>query len=325
MSITFMRNASRPLPADRGSRAAPITSQFRQICANGDGRVIYDRLAGFVGERNLRLFHCFMGDPRRVPDDATLYAQIRGLMRDNAGGSESRAQAMGAAAATLIRDVVQPGRILDIGSGPLMRSTIVCARELGLDPAAAAYGVDVLPPVDDSVNYWQYDGAQLPSDIRIEGGFDAVILEQTMHHVADVAAIVREIDHVLVPGGIVFLKEHHVMSATDGMMVDIEHILHDMQSGQYFPVRRYYSCQAWDRVFAAYERTAADWFYAAPRMRTSATRTYYRIYRKPTTAPDTESAMRWPTFSLADTQLPADVAVAQLDEARARFDTMMKK
>lgn len=97
----------------------------------------------------------------------------------------------------------RPGaRILDLGCGPgeSMERLAACgARVVGVDPhpervrEAAAFAPAVVGC-----------GEMLPFR---DGGFDLVYVSHVFHHAGDLDAMLREIDRVLAPGGVLFAIE----------------------------------------------------------------------------------------------------------------------
>lgn len=89
------------------------------------------------------------------------------------------------------------------------------------------------------------------------GYFDVIMASLSLHHVDDIAFLVREMYRVLKPGGYLILREHLSWDVFDAMIIDIEHMAYiigvenrpwtDAGTGYGLPVRFPNTC-GWDSI-----------------------------------------------------------------------------
>jgi SAM-dependent methyltransferase len=89
-----------------------------------------------------------------------------------------------------------PGRVLELGCGPL-GGFVPGMRDLGY----AAVGID--PRAPDGPGYFQVDF----EDYEVPAPLDAVVACTSLHHVADLDAVLDRIDSVLAPAGRIVVVE----------------------------------------------------------------------------------------------------------------------
>ncbi len=115
------------------------------------------------------------------------------------------------------------GRLLDIGCGDgenLLRFASLPIRRAGLEVSwprlrqARQHGLDVL----------QATGERLPFP---DAAFDMIYVAHVLHHVANYAAALAEIDRCLAPGGVFFLVE----TVTDHPLLRLARRIHPVWRG----------------------------------------------------------------------------------------------
>ncbi len=118
-----------------------------------------------------------------------------------------RAEQLAKRLRTLGQDPLTRGAadVIEIGSGPLgVIAYFPAGHRVAVDPLAASYAentvLTTLRPPD--VEYRSGAGEDLPCPSR---SCDLVIMENCIDHVRDVAAVMREIERVLRPEGVLYL------------------------------------------------------------------------------------------------------------------------
>lgn len=111
-----------------------------------------------------------------------------------------------------VRPISADARVLEIGSGAHGLIFFFDAlRGVGLDPLAVEYAA-LFPAWQRRVPTVAGAGEQLPFP---DGTFDVILCDNVVDHAHDPAAIVAEIDRLLVPGGLLYfaVNVHHPIYA----------------------------------------------------------------------------------------------------------------
>lgn len=122
--------------------------------------------------------------------------------------------------------------------------------------------------------------------------FDLITAYMSLHHVENLESMIKEINRILKPDGILFIKEHDTWNAIDAMLVDIEHAifiycneLSDPDKAEKFK-KYHYFCHyknywGWDKILGEYfEYKKSDYYYSSVRNEISPTRAFWAIYQK---------------------------------------------
>jgi len=112
-------------------------------------------------------------------------------------------------AAYLIQYLESGRSLLDVGCGPGTITDDLAARlapgsVIGLDASAGVVATAAATAVASNVQFVVGDAYSLPFD---DGTFDIVHAHQTLQHLADPVAALREMRRVLVPGGILAARD----------------------------------------------------------------------------------------------------------------------
>lgn len=119
--------------------------------------------------------------------------------------------------------------------------------------------------------------------------FDLITALMTLHHIPVVDSAIKEIIRVLKPGGWLLIKEHDCWNPIDCMLVDIEHCVHMILSGELKPGQllpadyfiAYRNHDEYNRLFSdGLELVDWNYYYNQIRNEITPTRAYYAIYRK---------------------------------------------
>ena len=191
----------------------------------------------------------------------------------------------------------RPTAILDVGCG----RDVFFAAALGEALQCESFAVDVAwEPTDvpklPRLTYSRIDSAvpylQLPFP---DGSLDVVSVMMVMHHVRGVEGLMAEVQRILKPGGYLLIQEHDCDIPELGVIIDIEHGLHQIvwpsgghgqsPSVQNFIAEHwahYRSKETWRALLAAHNLclvdSCLDWI-------DSVDRTYYDVLQKPTSKP----------------------------------------
>lgn len=118
---------------------------------------------------------------------------------------------------------------LDIGCNNGL-ITVEFGKYLGLQPNNI-YGIDVasfteqiIEPIPGFV-YKQYDGYHIPCP---DNFFDIITCSMVLHHVEHFEILLKEINRVLKPNGLFFIKEHYCYSIYIEWLILLEHVLYDI-------------------------------------------------------------------------------------------------
>lgn len=115
-----------------------------------------------------------------------------------------------------------------------------------------------------------------------KNSFDFITLFQALHHFKNLLPMMKEIQRVCTPGGIVIIREHDAKSDNIKKLIDIEHLLHGVFSDgltvrdfsdSYFG--NYRASSEWDSIFDKH-----DFYCIGKILKNNPTRYYYAIYRK---------------------------------------------
>jgi len=112
--------------------------------------------------------------------------------------------------AAYLSQYLEPGlSLLDVGCGPgtitvEFADRLGVGRVVGLDASAEVIGRATAEFSRDNLNFTPGDAYALPFE---DGSFDIVHAHQTLQHVADPVAMLREMRRVATPGGIVAARD----------------------------------------------------------------------------------------------------------------------
>ena len=112
--------------------------------------------------------------------------------------------------AAYLSQYLEPGlSLLDVGCGPgtitvEFADRLGVGRVVGLDASAEVIGQATAEFSRDNLNFTPGDAYALPFE---DGSFDIVHAHQTLQHVADPVAMLREMRRVATPGGIVAARD----------------------------------------------------------------------------------------------------------------------
>ena len=127
---------------------------------------------------------------------------------------------------------LQGKRVLDFGCGGGILSEALAdsgARVVGIDLAAAVLEAARAHRGDKAIDYIRASGAELVARGEV---FDVVTCMEMLEHVADPAAILRDIHTLLRPGGLVFLSTvNRTPAARLGAICAAEYLLHLVPKG----------------------------------------------------------------------------------------------
>ena len=114
----------------------------------------------------------------------------------------------------------QPRQLLDVGcaEGSI---TAPLGAHFGL-PKENIHGCDVRDiPHTAGMQFLVFDGARL--DAYATDSFCMVTMLMALHHVADMAALLREVHRVLRPGGVLVIREHDCTPQRLALVLDVQH------------------------------------------------------------------------------------------------------
>ena len=191
----------------------------------------------------------------------------------------------------------RPTAILDVGCG----RDVFFAAALGEALQCESFAVDVAwDPTDvpklPRLTYSRIDSAvPYPPLPFPDGSLDVVSVMMVMHHVRGVEGLMAEVQRILKPGGVLLLREHDCDIPELGVIIDLEHGLHQLvwpsgghgqsPSVQNFIAEHwahYRSKETWRALLAAHNLclvdSCLDWI-------DSVDRTYYDLYQKPASKP----------------------------------------
>ncbi len=105
----------------------------------------------------------------------------------------------------------------------------------------------------------------------------------SLHHCADLGAMLAEIARVLAPGGHLLIREHNCGDKETGVYLDVVHAVYAVANGEidlqpggvnYVPATQTYRSRAgWDRTLGA-----AGFKYRDSRSRSDMFRSYFAVY-----------------------------------------------
>lgn len=121
------------------------------------------------------------------------------------------------------------GRVLDVGcdDGSI---TKVLREKLALEPSAI-FGCDVRPLATSDFTFILVP--EVPEDgiHRLpfpDAHFDVVYALMSLHHIRDIRSMLAEIRRVLVPGGLLIVREHDCVTNGLGLVLDVVHGFYSM-------------------------------------------------------------------------------------------------
>jgi SAM-dependent methyltransferase len=157
-------------------------------------------------------------------------------------------------------------RYLDFGSSEGTVTSLI-AEKYKIDKKNAI-GIDVISRdnlssgYDDNFTYIQYDGKNIPQD-KI-GNVDLITSIVVFHHVNPkyLDNILNELNRILKSGGILVMKEHDLTYPNINVMIDIQHTLFVLFSGNEGTIEEYHNDP--NRIFEGHTgkyRSMRDWDY----------------------------------------------------------------
>lgn len=132
----------------------------------------------------------------------------RGYLQDNAAWANRHYERFFTTEMNVDRSLYDGARILDVGCGPAgsLEWAHNATERVGIDPLADSYKEEFRTDLQ-AMTYVQSDAESMPFE---DGHFDVVTSFNSLDHVDDVQAVLREIARVLRPGGtFVLLTEIH--------------------------------------------------------------------------------------------------------------------
>jgi ubiquinone/menaquinone biosynthesis C-methylase UbiE len=178
-------------------------------------------------------------------------------------------------------------KLLDIGAGDGSITRAV-GKQLGLT-SDNIYGVDIQQwgtvehkePEGINFEFIESDNPIIPFDDR---QFDCITVLQTMHHVQQLDIMMRELNRVTTPGGIVILREHDCDSMQLSWLIDLEHMMYDIvvDGSDIVEWRKTYYGQyqnkkEWSEIF---KKFGFEWVPTRTIIRRNDTNYYYAMYQK---------------------------------------------
>ena len=61
-----------------------------------------------------------------------------------------------------------------------------------------------------------------------DNSFDIISIFMVLHHIRNIEKVIKEIERILSPGGIIIIREHDCRNNIDSCVIDIEHSLHEI-------------------------------------------------------------------------------------------------
>ena len=118
----------------------------------------------------------------------------------------------------------RPTVLLDVGCDDGCNTAAV-GKKLGLCHPSI-HGCDVTDKsVPADVIYSTYDGFKLPFEDQT---FDVVTAQMSLHHMHDPEAVMRDINRVMKPRGVLIIREHACESDDYAMVLDVVHGLYSL-------------------------------------------------------------------------------------------------
>jgi SAM-dependent methyltransferase len=161
---------------------------------------------------------------------------------------------------------------LDLGGGnggiSVRIGAAVCAKNITV--------VDVQPQAIDGAT-WHKDLSKIDTN-----SIDFITVFFALHHFKDLDGMLRETRRVMKPGSILCIKEHDCWSATDAMMVDIEHSIFMYGSEKIVDdhVVHYMNFTGWETKLAEYEFEQFHMsYFCGPREEITPTRAFMAFFR----------------------------------------------
>jgi 2-polyprenyl-3-methyl-5-hydroxy-6-metoxy-1,4-benzoquinol methylase len=114
------------------------------------------------------------------------------------------------------QDLVRGKRVLDVASGSGYGSQMLsrtAASVVGVDRDESAVAYARANYGADNLEYRHGDATQIPAD---DGSIDVLVTFETIEHVADYRAFLREIDRVLAPDGIALISTPNDLEFVEG-------------------------------------------------------------------------------------------------------------
>jgi ubiquinone/menaquinone biosynthesis C-methylase UbiE len=124
---------------------------------------------------------------------------------------------------------IDPGcNYLDIGAGDGVITKSI-ASALNTD-SEHTYGVDIehwsgKENNSDTFQFEYVNGDDFTTRY-IDNTFDVVTVFQTLHHIKDQHAVLREMHRITQPGGVVILREHNAKTENDVALCHLEHLIY---------------------------------------------------------------------------------------------------
>ena len=143
---------------------------------------------------------------------------------------------------------VEPTRVLDVGCG----DGSIARAVMDIRPDVEIVGIDVLVRPETHISVTEFDGTRIPHD---DGGFDAVMFVDVLHHTDDATVLLREAARV---ARTVVIKDH----LADGLLAQPTLRLMDWVGNAHHGVvlpYNYWPRSRWDRAFAEVGLSVEEW------------------------------------------------------------------
>jgi SAM-dependent methyltransferase len=142
-----------------------------------------------------------------------------------------------------------PARVLDVGCGDGSIARAVMDHR----PDVAIEGIDVLVRPETHIPVTEFDGRRIPHP---DGGFDAVMFVDVLHHTDDATVLLREAARVA--SGHVVVKDHLADGLLAGPTLRFMDWVGNAHHGVVLPYN-YWPRDRWDRAFAEVGLTPEVW------------------------------------------------------------------
>ncbi len=109
-----------------------------------------------------------------------------------------------------------------------------------------ADGIDVIDNTNSLINYYQYDGNQLPNTKL----YDFITINQVLHHISteQLNIVLPQLVDKLLPNGYLLLKEHDNHNAEMKLLIELQHEFYTNRHER-MPILSLYSKEYWKVLF----------------------------------------------------------------------------